>query len=300
MHNSLADLAIISACGVNGCPQRTPTVKCVRWQLPPVGVLKINIDGSVVGSPGHLTGGGIFRDHFGMLRGCFAVSHGCSYAFEAELATAFCAIELAYDKGWSNIWLESDSTYVVHILKSSSPEIPWRLLARWYQVRWLRPNLHMVVSHIFREGNAVADRLSRKEVDRFIRAPFSLTAGFVPKEGFPVARFLMGPRPLDSSNGRGQSVSKHFHSILQSILKLHSLLLTEPQPVPKDSTDLRWGCFKDCLGALDGNYYLCDNGYPKCEGFLTPYKGVRYHLSEWSSRHPQNYQEYLNMKHTRA
>ncbi|KAL8511677.1 hypothetical protein ACS0TY_018192 [Phlomoides rotata] len=49
-----------------------------------------------------------------------------------------------------------------------------------------------------------------------------------------------------------------------------------------------------------GNYYLCDNGYPNCEGFLTPYKGVRYHLSEWTARRPQNYQEYFNMKHTRA
>ncbi|KAL8456423.1 hypothetical protein ACS0TY_034580 [Phlomoides rotata] len=33
-----------------------------------------------------------------------------------------------------------------------------------------------------------------------------------------------------------------------------------------------------------GNYYLCDNGYPNCEGFLTPYKGVRYHLNEWTAR----------------
>ncbi|KAL8506936.1 hypothetical protein ACS0TY_017718 [Phlomoides rotata] len=49
-----------------------------------------------------------------------------------------------------------------------------------------------------------------------------------------------------------------------------------------------------------GTYYLCDNGYPNCEGFLTPYKGVRYHLSEWTSRRPQNSQEYFNMKHTRA
>ncbi|KAL8553738.1 hypothetical protein ACS0TY_002143 [Phlomoides rotata] len=49
-----------------------------------------------------------------------------------------------------------------------------------------------------------------------------------------------------------------------------------------------------------GKYYLCDNGYPNCEGFLTPYKGVRYHLNEWTSRRPQTYQEYFNMKHTRA
>ncbi|KAL8487679.1 hypothetical protein ACS0TY_024121 [Phlomoides rotata] len=49
-----------------------------------------------------------------------------------------------------------------------------------------------------------------------------------------------------------------------------------------------------------GNYYLCENGYPNCEGFLTPYKGIRYHLSEWTSRSPQNSREYFNMKHTQA
>ncbi|KAL8476290.1 hypothetical protein ACS0TY_028820 [Phlomoides rotata] len=55
-----------------------------------------------------------------------------------------------------------------------------------------------------------------------------------------------------------------------------------------------------CSVNVLGNYYLRDNGYPNCEGFLTPYKGVRYHLSEWSSRQPQTYQEYFNMKHTRV
>ena len=29
-----------------------------------------------------------------------------------------------------------------------------------------------------------------------------------------------------------------------------------------------------------GYYYLCDNGYANSEGFLTPYKGVCYHLKE--------------------
>ncbi|KAL8496029.1 hypothetical protein ACS0TY_019951 [Phlomoides rotata] len=42
----------------------------------------------------------------------------------------------------------------------------------------------------------------------------------------------------------GQTVSKHFHSVLRSILKLHSLILSEPQPVPEDIIDTRWGCFK--------------------------------------------------------
>ncbi|KAL8479004.1 hypothetical protein ACS0TY_030774 [Phlomoides rotata] len=166
----------------------------------------------------------------------------------------------------------------------------------------------------------------------------------------------------------GQTVSKHFYSVLNAVLRLHSIFLVEPDAVPDDSTDPRWGSFKGCLGALDGTYidvhvpaadkernwnrkghvtvnvlgvcdtnmrfvyvltgwegsaadlrvlrdavnrthglkvptgkyYLCDNGYPNCEGFLTPYKGVRYHLSEWSSRRSQNSQEYFNIKHTRA
>ncbi|KAL0411160.1 UNVERIFIED_CONTAM: hypothetical protein Slati_3705700 [Sesamum latifolium] len=32
-----------------------------------------------------------------------------------------------------------------------------------------------------------------------------------------------------------------------------------------------------------GNYYLVDNGYSNGEGFLSPYRGVHYHLKEWES-----------------
>ncbi|KAL0410585.1 UNVERIFIED_CONTAM: hypothetical protein Slati_3648200 [Sesamum latifolium] len=48
-----------------------------------------------------------------------------------------------------------------------------------------------------------------------------------------------------------------------------------------------------------GNYYLVDNGYSNGEGFLSPYRGVRYHLKEWESGNntPQNHDEFFNMKH---
>ncbi|XP_012847430.1 PREDICTED: putative nuclease HARBI1 [Erythranthe guttata] len=51
-----------------------------------------------------------------------------------------------------------------------------------------------------------------------------------------------------------------------------------------------------------GNYYLCDGGYMNTTGFLTPYRGIRYHLKEWGEGRatPQNFQEYFNMKHSRA
>ncbi|KAL0319841.1 UNVERIFIED_CONTAM: hypothetical protein Sradi_5245600 [Sesamum radiatum] len=51
-----------------------------------------------------------------------------------------------------------------------------------------------------------------------------------------------------------------------------------------------------------GNYYLCDNGYANADGFLTPYRSVRYHLQEWDRGHggPQNPRELFNLKHSSA
>ncbi|KAK6115684.1 hypothetical protein DH2020_007953 [Rehmannia glutinosa] len=51
-----------------------------------------------------------------------------------------------------------------------------------------------------------------------------------------------------------------------------------------------------------GNYYLCDCGYTNGPGFLAPYRGVRYHLDEWSSGRaaPQNHRELFNLRHAKA
>ncbi|XP_057768411.1 uncharacterized protein LOC130988545 [Salvia miltiorrhiza] len=51
-----------------------------------------------------------------------------------------------------------------------------------------------------------------------------------------------------------------------------------------------------------GSYYLCDNGYANSEGFLTPYKGIRYHLKEWgpNTARPQNAKELFNLRHAKA
>ncbi|KAL0458545.1 UNVERIFIED_CONTAM: hypothetical protein Slati_0481700 [Sesamum latifolium] len=54
------------------------------------------------------------------------------------------------------------------------------------------------------------------------------------------------------------------------------------------------------LRVPSGNYYLCDNGYANADGFLTPYRGVRYHLQEWDRGQggPQNPCELFNLKHS--
>ncbi|KAG8380837.1 hypothetical protein BUALT_Bualt06G0058000 [Buddleja alternifolia] len=56
------------------------------------------------------------------------------------------------------------------------------------------------------------------------------------------------------------------------------------------------------LKVPEGNYYLCDNAYTNGDGFLIPYRGVKYHLQEWedSSTTPQNKEEFFNLKHSCA
>ena len=46
-----------------------------------------------------------------------------------------------------------------------------------------------------------------------------------------------------------------------------------------------------------GKYYLGDAGFPLKSGLLTPYRGVRYHLKEYSTCGPQNAKEIFNHRH---
>ncbi|XP_059663464.1 uncharacterized protein LOC132309133 [Cornus florida] len=53
----------------------------------------------------------------------------------------------------------------------------------------------------------------------------------------------------------------------------------------------------DKLKLPQGKYYLVDAGYPLKAGLITPYRGVRYHLKEWSSHRPENPRELFNLRH---
>lgn len=42
----------------------------------------------------------------------------------------------------------------------------------------------------------------------------------------------------------GETVSRQFHSVLNSVLRLHNILLRKPEPIPENCTDERWKWFK--------------------------------------------------------
>jgi hypothetical protein len=46
-------------------------------------------------------------------------------------------------------------------------------------------------------------------------------------------------------------------------------------------------------------YYLVDSGYPNRKGYLAPYKGQKYHISEWqNARQPIRSKEVFNYAHS--
>ncbi|XP_072087014.1 uncharacterized protein [Arachis hypogaea] len=122
-----------------------------------------------------------------------------------------------------------------------------------------------------------------------------------------------------------KTISRYFHKVLGSVLRVQSVLFAKADHVQEDCIDSKWKWFKGYLGVLDGtyidvtvpkgdksswegsasdsrvfryaitrrnglkthvgSYYLVDAGYTNGRGFLSPYKNVRYHVNEWTQGH---------------
>lgn len=64
---------------------------------------------------------------------------------------------------WSNIWFETDSALVV--LATKKPDkVPWEVRNRWSNAMAMVRNMNCIVTHIYREGNQVADILVNQAV----------------------------------------------------------------------------------------------------------------------------------------
>ncbi|KAJ3678228.1 hypothetical protein LUZ60_002031 [Juncus effusus] len=55
---------------------------------------------------------------------------------------------------------------------------------------------------------------------------------------------------------------------------------------------------EDGICVPDGKYYLVDAGYSTQPGFISPFRGVRYHLKEFSSNPPTTDKELFNLRHS--
>jgi ribonuclease HI len=102
----------------------------------------------------------IFRNNEVDFLLCFAEPFGFTSSYQAKLCGALRAIEVAHQMNGSNLWLESDSALVVQSFKNPDFLGTWSLRNRWNNALFLLRQINFVVSHIFREGDHVADNLA--------------------------------------------------------------------------------------------------------------------------------------------
>ncbi|KAM5549758.1 hypothetical protein ABKV19_000926 [Rosa sericea] len=165
MRNSVDELCIFSALGISGRASRTHQIREVNWHAPCAFQLKVNTDGAARGTPGLAGYGGIFRDHLGNCMGCFAGSMGIATALEAELQAIIHAVTIASGKGWTSLWIECDLAVAIHFLANKNCSVPWRLTVDWSNCCTILSSMQIRFSHIYREGNQVADCLANYGVD---------------------------------------------------------------------------------------------------------------------------------------
>ena len=160
MSNTVEDLLVLRRLHINGLQRKSPLLISVTWLKPPVGWVKINTDGAAHGAPGMAGARGIFRIHDGSAIASFVVPLGTCYAFETEISVIIFALNKVVDVPCANFWLECDSALVVHLHHHRSVAVPWHLRREWEVCLCIMDKLNVHVSHIYREGNKVTDRLS--------------------------------------------------------------------------------------------------------------------------------------------
>lgn len=184
MTSSVAELLNLKRFLVAGHPHQASMIKQVTLIPPIANWVKCNINGAVKGAPGQLACSGTFRDYRASILGCFAANLGISYSSHAELIGAMWAIEIAFEKGWKNLWLKCDSNLVVAAFKSGIG-VPLRVRNSWTNCIALTKGIKFIVSHIYREGNTCADRLAshgltiqssfwQDSIPDFVREDFSV------------------------------------------------------------------------------------------------------------------------------
>jgi ribonuclease HI len=122
--------------------------------------ISLHNKGAFCGSSGNASCGGIFRDHEAEFVYGFAEPLTASNAFIAEICGFMRAIEIAYQKSWNHLWIETDSLLVVSAFNHPGKPVAWSLRNRWKNAIFMASHMHIIVTHIYREGNQVADLLA--------------------------------------------------------------------------------------------------------------------------------------------
>ncbi|XP_077226304.1 uncharacterized protein LOC143859509 [Tasmannia lanceolata] len=143
------------------CYPKQKTAKFCIWEKPSDPWVKINTDASLLNGRGGL--GGVIRNHKGHCLKWFSATV-CAEKDPInllELQAILMGIQLAAKHKFKKVWIESVSSLAVNIINNNA-ECPWKAIPVLAHIRRSLQNFHSwKASHIWREGNAVADVLSK-------------------------------------------------------------------------------------------------------------------------------------------
>nr|XP_016435601.1 PREDICTED: uncharacterized protein LOC107761829 [Nicotiana tabacum] len=146
--------------------QYTPQLKYdkVLWEFPSRGWIKVNTDGACRGNPGRSSIGFCIRDEVGDL--IYAegreISEGANN--ESEAVAIVEALKMCKNLNYFQIWLQTDSMLLKNIIEESWKP-PWYITEHVEEILRLKEQSIIKVTHIFREGNTLADHLANYALD---------------------------------------------------------------------------------------------------------------------------------------
>ncbi|KAK9046567.1 hypothetical protein V6N11_052453 [Hibiscus sabdariffa] len=133
----------------------------MKWSLPTVGWVKLNVDASVEPNTSRAGIGGVIRDDRGSWRVGFARFIGRCPVLLAEMWAIYEGLLHAWSLGYRKVELESDSLEATHIIKRESESLNKSALVASIR-KMLNKDWHIIVHHVNRNHNHVADKLSRR------------------------------------------------------------------------------------------------------------------------------------------
>lgn len=135
----------------------------VNWQKPPVNWLKINVDGARNQFSEVIGAGGLIRDHKGKWQIGFVHDIGFGHSLLAEAWAMLNGAQIALDRGYTKVIIESDSMELVTLLNVTDPYPLGQFLNSIIQDIKSRLNKipQVKVTHCFRESNSCADNLAK-------------------------------------------------------------------------------------------------------------------------------------------
>ena len=136
-----------------------PVSKLVSWSPPTPGSWKLNTDEAVKGVSQVASAGGVIRNDVGVWFKGYSRSLGHGSVIVAELWVIYNGLQLTWDNGIRSLEVESDNQAMVFMVNSNREDGSCFSLVRNIWSMCDR-NWSVVIKHVYREANSVADFLA--------------------------------------------------------------------------------------------------------------------------------------------